>query len=118
MTFSKCTDCKHAGDVHEICPRYLIGRAEDGSPIRRDYEYPSLCRDCPDRDSDFCMKFKDLICYNEQDPFDCKTDLEKDDLYGNELLRKHMEATEKALLKRGLTPRILLSNIMVFLTFL
>jgi len=52
----------------------------------------------------FAKRFKDLICFNEQDPFDCKVDLEKDELYGVELLKKHMEALEKARLKHGLSP--------------
>lgn len=36
----------------------------------------------------------------EQDPFDCIIDLEKDGLWGTELIRKHIEVSKIALTKR------------------
>ncbi|MDI6826820.1 MAG: hypothetical protein QMD36_06625 [Candidatus Aenigmarchaeota archaeon] len=73
--------------MDEICPKYIKGSTEDGSPIILRKNFPLFCQECEDRDVDFCMQFKDLICFNEQDPFNCGTDLEKDNLSGTELLK-------------------------------
>lgn len=94
---SKCVGCKYAEDLEEICPRYFNGMTEDGSPIIRQSEYPLLCKDCPERDVYFCKKYQDLICSNEQDPFDCKIDLARDNLYGTELIEKEIEALKRTL---------------------
>lgn len=84
---SKCLNCKYLGDLDEICPKYMIGIAEDGSPIIRK-NFPLFCKECDDRDLDFCTRFRDLICYNEQDPFKCSVNLDRDNLSGVEFLRK------------------------------
>ena len=95
---SKCINCKHAGDLDEVCPKYSL-IAEDGTRVIRRSEFPLLCKECKDREFDFCTRFRDLICYNDQDPFNCQVDLEKDELYGTGLIEKHMEALRRARLK-------------------
>ncbi len=94
--------CKYCGDLFEICTEYCKGSSENGEPIYSRLDYPHYCRDCKDRDFDFCLRYTDLICFNEQDPFDCRADLENDEFYGTELIRKTHDATKRAFLKRNL----------------
>jgi len=79
-----------------------FARSIFGEPIFATEDFPLHCKKCEDRDFDFCMRHKDLICFNEQDPFNCKADLLNDELYGSELLKKCIEATKNAFLKRNL----------------
>lgn len=92
--------CKYCGDLDEICPKYQRF-TEDGEPITTK-DFPLHCKDCECRDFNFCLFYTDLICFNEQDPFNCKADLTNDKLYGIELSEKCNEATKKAFLKRNL----------------
>jgi len=92
--------CKYSGDLYEICPKYRQGSTKNGEPILERKDFPHHCRDCEDRDFDFCLRFKDLICFNGQDPFDCKMDLLNDELHGIALGRKLREAMREAFLKR------------------
>jgi len=93
--------CKYRGDLFEICPKYQR-ITENGELIFAIKNFPLHCKDCEDRDFDFCLRYKDLICFNEQDPFNCKVDLSSDELYGIELMKKLNEATKKAFLKCNL----------------
>ena len=95
-------ECKYRGDLVEICPEYYRGSSEDGEPIILEKNFPLFCKDCKDRDFDFCKRFRDLICFNNQDPYDCKADLSKDTVYGLELAKKHHDAIRMAHLKRNL----------------
>jgi hypothetical protein len=92
----KCNGCKYAGDVDDICPKYKMGI--DGYSILQEF-YPLLCKDCPSRVVHFCQRYNDDICIMKQDPFDCKIDLEKDKLWGIELLQKHLEIGESSMKK-------------------
>lgn len=103
---SKCQQgnhgCRYSGDLFEICTMYLRGSTENGEPIHNRQNFPHYCRECKDRDFDFCLRYRDLICFNEQDPFNCKAELEKDELYGIKLIEKTNDALKKAFLKRNL----------------
>jgi hypothetical protein len=103
---SKCQEgkygCKYGGDLFEIYPKYWKGSTEDGEPIILKNEFPIYCINCKDRDFNFCLRYKDLICLNEQDPYNCKADLLHDKLRGIELSRKQTESMRNAFLKRNL----------------
>lgn len=94
--------CKYSGDLFQCCPKYSLGSTEDGDPIFARKNFPLYCRDCIERDFDFCLLYRDLICFNEQNPLECKADLLNDKLCGEELIKKTMEATKRAFLKRNL----------------
>ena len=96
--------CKYGGDLDEICPKY-IGYTKNGDPIFAKKDFPLYCKNCGDRDFDFCLRWKDLICFNEQDPFNCKANLLNDELYGEYLIKKRLKALKNACLKRNLLYR-------------
>jgi hypothetical protein len=102
---SRCQEgkygCKYSGDLYEICPTYCLGYTENGDKIFARKDFPLYCKDCNDRDSNFCLRYKDLICFNELDPFNCKADLLNDELYGIELAKKRDEALKNACFKRN-----------------
>lgn len=56
--------CKYRGDLDEICGKYRKGVTPNGEPIWARDEFPLFCKACADRDFDFCVRFKDLICFN------------------------------------------------------
>ena len=94
--------CKYSGDLFEICTKYYKGSTENGEPIYSRFDFPHYCKECEDRDFDFCLRYTDLICFNEQDPFSCSADLKNDDFYGIELAKKTSDALKKAFIKRNL----------------
>jgi hypothetical protein len=102
----KCQDGKYGykylGDLDEICSKYCEGSTENGEPIFASGDFPFRCRNCEHRDFDFCMFYKDLICFNKQSPFNCQADLNSDTIHGLELAEKQREATRNAFLKRNL----------------
>jgi len=93
--------CKYRGDLFEVCGEYYRGHV-DGDPIYAEEEFPIHCKDCEHRDFDFCLFQSDLICFNEQDPFDCRADMSNDRIGGLELMQKQQEAIKKACLKRNI----------------
>jgi hypothetical protein len=101
---SKCSDgknfCKYRGDLPEICPKYCKGN-NNGEPIIAWNEFPMLCKDCNDRDLYWCKSQSDLICFAEQDPFDCRKDLAKDTIWGEDLIKSNLKAIERARKKWG-----------------
>lgn len=103
---SRCQEgkygCKYRGDLFQCCEKYYEGSTEDGEPIIAEKDFPSYCKDCKDRDFDFCLRYKDLICYNNQDPYNCKADLLNDRLHGAELIKKYNDSLRNACLKRNL----------------
>jgi len=103
---SKCQEgkygCKYSGDLDETCPKYRQGSTENGEPVIASREFPTHCRNCEHRDFDFCLLYKDLICFNGQDPFDCKADLLGDRVFGLELLQKTRAVAKNAFQKRGI----------------
>ena len=101
---SKCNDgkriCKYLGDLPDICLKFRRGE-HNGDPIIAWNEFPLLCQECADRDSYWCKYQSDLICFAEQNPYDCKKDLDRDTLQGAELIAFRNRAIEKACEKWG-----------------
>jgi hypothetical protein len=103
---SRCQEdrygCKYSGDLFDICPEYCQGATENGQPIIQRKDFPLRCKECKTRDFDFCIRFNDLICFNGQDPFNCKADLQNDKFHGIELMKKRDKTAKDAFLKRDL----------------
>jgi hypothetical protein len=101
---SKCNDgkcmCKYLGDLPDDCHKFYKGEY-NGDPIRDWSKFPMLCRECKDRDGYWCKNRSDLICFAEQDPFNCKKDLTNDTLSGADLLEFRIKALERAQKKWG-----------------
>lgn len=81
---NKCKGCKYAGDLEEICSKYIFLR--ENGPVVLHNIFPLLCKTCQKRNKDFCNKFNDFICLNDQDPFNCN--FTGDQIFGIELAKK------------------------------
>ena len=92
--------CKYRGDVVDICTEYVQG-SSNGESITANKEFPKRCKDCKYRDVDFCMRLGDVLCFANQDPFECKINLEEDKIYGQDLIDKSIKAVEEARRKRN-----------------
>ncbi len=96
---SKCNEgrygCKYLGDLPDICVKYHRG-SHNGNPIIAWNEFPMLCKECEHRELYWCKFQHDLICFAEQDPYNCMKDLSKDTLAGIELIAFRNQAIEKA----------------------
>ena len=97
--------CMFRGDLPERCMKYLKGD-HNGEPIFAYDEFPDRCRDCESRDVDFCYALGDLICFKQEDPFDCKIQLPQEALYGlehNQFVQNSInEARQKRKWQRGM----------------
>ena len=100
----KCNEgkfgCPFRGDLPEICLDYRRGEHNRDSIIAH-VEFPALCRDCRDRDVDFCGRHGDLICLKNQNPYDCKIDLTNETIRGVALIQMSHDAIQEARLKRN-----------------
>ena len=109
MINSKCTKglsgCVYCGDLFDICPKYVTG-SHNGSPIIAKKDFPEICRDCEDKDYNFCARFKDLIYFkDDQDPFNCGIDPPTIKLSIIEFDKMRREAMRKACSKRHISYR-------------
>jgi hypothetical protein len=92
--------CKYRGDIVDVCIVYVQG-SSNGESIIANTEFPNRCKDCKYRDVDFCMRYGDVLCFANQDPFECKVDLLEDKIYGQDLIKKSSKALTKARRKRN-----------------